>query len=125
MSSVLIPETAVLHQRIADLEYRIAEMSEVPSDKLLLVKRRLGITPSQAKIVVLLDDGHVRSTAWLAYRVCRDLSDRESIKVQVAKIRKAIAPIILTTYPRIGYCFEGEHLAAIAAITAGREVRHG
>ena len=108
--------------KIETLEEEVRRLNpDVDTVATLALMFRLPRMP--ARILAALSDGTAHSAQGLAGTLCRADSTGRSINTQICYIRKAIAPIKVTTLWGIGYVIHGEDLAAIREVIAkGREL---
>lgn len=115
-------EIIKLRDRVSYLEAEVEQYKPRPSTApQISLERLLGITPTMATMLRLLADGRECSSEYLHEQACRAPSGLDTVKVHISKLRKALAPIEISHVHLGGYFLEGEHLATVRAIVAGRK----
>jgi DNA-binding response OmpR family regulator len=86
------------------------------------LRGRFNLTRTEGSVLAYLSDGLVKDRPRIVQNCCGETADDKMVDVYICKLRRKIAPHTIATIWGTGYRIEGESLAYIVDVIAGREV---
>ncbi len=97
-----------------------AALSSVDHEQVGRLARRYFLTRAQALLLFHLGGSKTTLSAqWLISNIGGLSPSKDSLRVQVHRLRKKVAPLRIRNQRRLGYWIEGEDLAAVQAVMRG------
>lgn len=120
MNETLQQEVARLRERCEVLEYELAATKENTHTVAATLRKKFGLTPTEAKILAALSGGALRTKAWLEDNCSKNGEVKTAwLGVYIGKLRRLIAPLKIINIWGYGYQIEGDDLAEIQSIIKG------